>query len=337
MIHDGRKLDRHIIMSQEDISTINSIARVVRAFEMGNPTRGLNRIVNTNTLTKSVSSVDDDTFVYLNTFREFVFAVTHIKPMDEETFSDLKDSMLSASRLIRRLLLSQYPEKDNVSRRDLRIQCRRVTAINEAASSFHAHVPKAAAADAPKAADVSRTADAPKAAAAPRTVPVNAAAVSRTVPVNAYSKYAFGASGVSEKLMTLHATVLIYLALKDDGKHGMIVSNFPELLRLAGGYPDLYQQKRFVADIRQKFCFMEKVNNITGWYKFDVTVMDAYARICRVVLSQEMKTTICKEAAFHKWRDISPLCGPPNDENVYLKCLRLLSKDVKQGGKRRKT
>jgi hypothetical protein len=401
------------------MDTVNSIVKAVRDLEPGNSARGLYRIINTTTLTNSSLTVEDDDYLYMYTFREFTFAITHITPLDKETFCNLKKSMLIASKLMRGLIESSNLRENIIRRQNLRTQCERIKCMIGSVPSLNAHsifdapsdsdtvswthtdssdaddaavpktttavpktttaVPKTATAVPKTTTAVPKTATAvpktvggvpktvggvPKtvggvprnAAAVPKTVggvPRTASAVPRTVGavprtaaavrashdaavrVNAYPEYAFGASGASEKLRTLHAAVLTYLALKDQNKHGMVVSNFPALLRLAGGYPDMYQEKKFVMDIRQKFCFMEKVGGKTGWYKFDVTVMDAYARICRVVLSQELKTTICKEAAFHKWHDISPLCGPPKDENVYLKCLRSLSKDVKQV-KRRK-
>ncbi len=443
------------------MDTVNSIVKAVRDLEPGNSARGLYRIINTTTLTNSSLTVEDDDYLYMYTFREFTFAITHITPLDKETFCNLKKSMLIASKLMRGLIESSNLRENIIRRQNLRTQCERIKCMIGSVPSLNAHsifdapsdsdtvswtdtdssdaddaavpktttavpktgggiprnatavpktttavpktvggvpktgggvprtapgVPRNAAAVPRNVAAVPRTvggvpktvggvprtvggvprnvAAVPKtvggvprnavavprnAAAVPKTVggvPRNVAAVPRTAAavrashdaaarVNAYPEYAFGASGASEKLRTLHAAVLTYLALKDQNKHGMVVSNFPALLRLAGGYPDMYQEKKFVMDIRQKFCFMEKVGGKTGWYKFDVTVMDAYARICRVVLSQELKTIICSEAKFHKWHDISPLCGPPKDENVYLKCLRSLSKDVKQV-KRRK-
>lgn len=408
------------------MDTVNSIVKAVRDLEPGNSARGLYRIINTTTLTNSSLTVEDDDYLYMYTFREFTFAITHITPLDKETFCNLKKSMLIASKLMRGLIESSNLRENIIRRQNLRTQCERIKCMIGSVPSLNAHsifdapsdsdtvswtdtdssdaddaaVPKTATAVPKTTTAVPRTvggiprnatavpktvggvprnvAAVPRtvggvprnATAVPRTVggvprtvggvpktttavpktvggvPRNVAAVPRTVAavrashdaaarVNAYPEYAFGASGASEKLRTLHAAVLTYLALKDQNKHGMVVSNFPALLRLAGGYPDMYQEKKFVMDIRQKFCFMEKVGGKTGWYKFDVTVMDAYARICRVVLSQELKTIICSEAKFHKWHDISPLCGPPKDENVYLKCLRSLSKDVKQV-KRRK-
>lgn len=307
------------------MNTLKRITLAVRSFEIGSSADDMHDIVNTNTFLHSSFCDEVDARLYMNTFREFVHAVTCIKDLDEATLRALRTAMLKATHLIKRVAKS---DMDSYDGSELRVELnelnKQITNIIEYGvealdTSSDAHVASCVR---------NVTKDPSKDVDVDAHVVSNVLANVRTKSVaGAYSKYAFGAHDASIKLQTLHATVLVYLALKSQGRHGWVLKNFKDLINVAGGNADVYSGNKFTMDIRQKYCYMLKVK--LGWYKYNTTVIERYAEICAVTLTKDMKQKLCRNAMFENFADTTPYKGPDLPIETYVKHLESLSTDVK--------
>jgi hypothetical protein len=261
------------------MDTLDLITQAVESFKIGSTTHAcsLHKIINDNKFISSSFCDEKHAREYMSTFREFAHAVIYLENMDKTTLDVLKKFMLEATECIKSipdLHMQEFNTLGNILYDIISIR----TKISDIIALQRVDVQ-----------------------------------VITTTAIGAKS-YAFGASNASVHVRTLHACIVVYLALKSRNMHGGVLKNFNELVVIAGG-----STKALPLKLKSL-----KINN---GRKLNVTVMDMYQRLCDVKLEDDMKRKICNNAKFCVCADISPYVGPNNiSYDMHMQYIESLSK-----------